>query len=57
MFSFAKQILSKNYYDSSHLIDLNNVGKLLQIHKERYFNPYLIWNIMNFQIFLKQNNF
>ena len=57
MFSFAKQILSKNYYDSSHLIDLNNVCKLLEIHKERYFNPYLIWNIMNFQIFLKQNNF
>ena len=57
MFLFINEILSKSYYDSNHLINLENVKKLLNLHKQKYFNPYLIWNILNFQIFLKQNKF
>ena len=57
MFLFTNEILSKSYYDSNHLINLENVKKLLNLHKQKYFNPYLIWNILNFQIFLKQNKF
>ena len=57
MFLFTNEILSKSYYDSNHLINLENVKKLLNLHMQKYFNPYLIWNILNFQIFLKQNKF
>ena len=57
IYNFARDILSKNYYDSSHIIDLNFCDKLLKNHKEKYSDPYLIWNLISLQIFLRKFNF
>jgi len=57
LYDFAKQILSKNYYNSEHFIDLEECQKLLKIHKEKYEDPFLIWSLISLQIFLRKYNF
>jgi len=57
IFKFGKDILSKNYYDSSHIIDLEFCQKLIVKHKKEYCDPYLIWNLISLQIFLRKHKF
>tara|TARA_Y100001958_G_C21238325_1_gene565321 strand:- start:153 stop:1934 length:1782 start_codon:yes stop_codon:yes gene_type:complete len=57
LFDFAKNILSKEYYNSSSLIDFNECSNLLNKHKHKYFDPYLIWNLVSLQIFLRKFRF
>ncbi len=54
LFIFAKKILSKDYYNSSNYIDFNECERLLNKHKNKYFDPYLIWNLVSLQIFLRR---
>lgn len=57
IYNFAKDVLNKSYYDSSQIIDLNFCNKLLKNHKEKYSDPYLIWNLISLQIFLRKHSF
>lgn len=52
--SYIKEILSPNYYNSSHLLNFQNIQALIKIHKERYHNPALLWSMVMLQIFLKK---
>ena len=54
IYDYAKSILSKDYYNSSELLNLNNCQILLDTHKKKYFDPYLLWNLINIQIFLRE---
>ena len=55
---FLYDILNKNYYDNSkYYLNFSNIENLLKRHKEEYFNPDLIWSLVNFQIFLKKFKF
>tara|TARA_B100001057_G_scaffold496374_1_gene597700 strand:+ start:6315 stop:8099 length:1785 start_codon:yes stop_codon:yes gene_type:complete len=54
IYDYAKSILSKDYYNSSELLNLHNCQNLLDTHKKKYFDPYLLWNLINIQIFLKE---
>ena len=47
LYNFAIEILNKNYYNSDHLIDLKNARKLVNTHKQKYYNPYLLWSLVN----------
>lgn len=57
LFKFASEILNKSYYDSSNYINLNECQKLIKRHKENYYDPYLIWNLISLQIFLRKFRF
>ena len=57
IYDFAKNILSINYYDSSEILDLDFCQQLLKRHKDEYCDPWLIWNLINLQIFLRKNRF
>ena len=57
LFDFATQILSKDYYNSNHFIDLDECQKLLKKHKEKYEDPFLIWSLISLQIFLRKYKF
>ena len=39
LFEFANLILSKDYYNSSNIIDLDECKKLINKHKNEYFDP------------------
>ena len=52
--NFLKHVLSEQYYSQSrHYINFDNVNKLITLHKEKYFNPDLLWSLAMFQIFLR----
>ena len=57
LFQFANEILDKNYYDSSNILNLEECKNLLKDHKDNYIDPFLIWNLISLQVFLKKNNF
>lgn len=57
IYEFGKNVLSKDYYNSSEIIDLDCCQNLLKQHKEEYCDPYLIWNLISLQIFLRKYNF
>tara|TARA_B100000902_G_scaffold239996_2_gene227286 strand:- start:7484 stop:9268 length:1785 start_codon:yes stop_codon:yes gene_type:complete len=57
IYEFASNILSKEYYNSTNILDLDYCQKLLQKHKTQYCDPYLIWNLLSLQIFLRKNRF
>ena len=57
LYEFAKDILSKNYYDSSTHLNFNECIKLINHHKDKYNDPFLIWNLISLQIFLKKFKF
>ena len=57
LYEFAKNILSKGYYDSSAHLNLNECTKLINHHKDKYNDPFLIWNLISLQIFLKKFKF
>tara|TARA_B100001057_G_scaffold10449_1_gene9914 strand:+ start:4229 stop:6013 length:1785 start_codon:yes stop_codon:yes gene_type:complete len=57
LFQFANEILDKNYYDSSNILNLKECKNLLKDHKDNYIDPFLIWNLISLQVFLKKNNF
>tara|TARA_B100001175_G_scaffold251358_1_gene218695 strand:- start:5078 stop:6859 length:1782 start_codon:yes stop_codon:yes gene_type:complete len=57
LYKFSKEILSKSYYNSNEIINIDECNKLLENHKNGYCDPYLIWNLISLQIFLKQHNF
>ena len=57
IYEFGKDVLSKHYYDSSNIINLEFSQKLLKRHKEEYCDPYLIWNLISLQIFLRKHKF
>ena len=52
---FLKEILSSTYYEASkNYINFDEVEKLIKIHKEKYYNPLLLWSLVNLQIYLKK---
>lgn len=57
LYDFAQLILSKSYYDSSNYINLDECEKLIKKHKDNYHDPYLIWNLISLQIFLRKFKF
>ena len=57
IYDFASNILSKSYYNSSEILDLSFCQQLLKKHKDEYCDPYLIWNLISLQIFLRKNRF
>ena len=57
IYEFGKDILSKHYYDSSNIINFEFCQKLLERHKNDYCDPYLIWNLISLQIFLRKHKF
>ncbi len=57
IFTFAKNILSKEYYNSSNILDLDYCQKLINKHNSEYCDPYLIWNLISLQIFLRKYKF
>ena len=57
LFQFANEILDENYYDSSSILNLKECKNLLKNHKNNYISPFLIWNLISLQVFLKKNNF
>tara|TARA_Y100000590_G_scaffold156343_1_gene179702 strand:+ start:5010 stop:6791 length:1782 start_codon:yes stop_codon:yes gene_type:complete len=51
---FLKQVLSKDYYsNSSNYFNFDEINKLISIHKEKYYNPNLLWSLAMMQIFLR----
>ena len=57
IYDFGKEILSKYYYDSSDIINFGFCQKLIEKHKKEYCDPYLIWNLISLQIFLRKHKF
>ncbi len=57
IYEFGKTILSKEYYDSSSILNLEWCRKILDQHKYSYCDPYLIWNLISLQIFLRKYKF
>ena len=54
---FLYEILSKEYYDNSkNYFNFENIQNLIKLHKEKYFNPELLWSLVMLQIFLKRFN-
>ena len=54
---YAKCILSKNYYNSLNIINLEECQKLFFQNKKNYYDSYLLWNVINMQIFLRKHKF
>ena len=54
LYDFAKQILSKNYYNSEHFIDLEECQKLLKTHKEKYEDPFFDLEFNKFTNFFEK---
>ena len=53
--NFLKEILSEQYYSGSKkFINFENINTLIKIHKEKYFNPDLLWSLVMLQIFLRK---
>ena len=57
IYDFGKDVLSKHYYDSSKIINFEFCQKLLERHRIEYCDPYLIWNLISLQIFLRKHKF
>ena len=57
IYDFGRDVLSKNYYDSSDIINIDFCQRLLEKHKNDYCDPYLIWNLISLQIFLRKHHF
>ena len=52
--NFLKEVLSEGYYNNSKkYLNFNKIEELIKIHKERYFNPDLLWSLTMLQIFLR----
>ena len=52
---FAKEILSKGYYSNSDkYFNFDNIQKMLLKHQREYYNPALIWSLINLQLFLRK---
>ncbi len=53
---FLKEILSPGYYDGSNkYLNFDEIHKLINLHKEKYFNHHLLWSLVSFQIYIRQN--
>ena len=51
---FLKQVLSKDYYSNSkNYFNFDEINKLISLHKEKYYNPNLLWSLAMMQIFLR----
>ena len=51
LYDFAKNVLSKEFYNSSDIIDLDFSQKLLKKHRDEYCDPYLLWSLISLQFF------
>ena len=52
--NYIKEILSPEYYNSSHLLNFDNIQKLIKIHRDKYHNPELLWSMIMLQIFMRK---
>jgi asparagine synthase (glutamine-hydrolysing) len=53
---FLKEILSEGYYSGSKsYLNFSEISKLIIEHKKNYYNPELLWSLVNLQIFLRIN--
>lgn len=53
--SFAKEILSKTYYaNSERFLNFDNIQEMLVKHQNEYYNPALIWSLINLQLFFRK---
>ena len=53
--TFAKEILSKEYYSNSDkYLNFENIQKMLIKHQKEYYNPALIWSLINLQLFFRK---
>jgi len=52
--NYIKEILSLTYYNSSNILNFDNIEKSIKIHKEKYFNPELLWSLVMIQIYLRK---
>lgn len=52
--NFLFEVLSKDYYNNSkYYFNFDKLHKLIKIHKEKYYNPDLLWSLVMMQMFLK----
>ena len=53
--AYAKEILSKEYYSNSEkYLNFENIQKMITKHKKEYYNPALIWSLINLQLFFRK---
>ena len=53
---FLKEILSPGYYDGSNkYLNFDEIHKLINLHREKYFNHHLLWSLVSLQIYIRQN--
>jgi asparagine synthase (glutamine-hydrolysing) len=51
---FLKEVLSKDYYSNSRdYFNFDKINELISIHKEKYYNPDLLWSLAMMQVFLR----
>ena len=51
---FLYEVLSKDYYSKSiDYFNFDEIQKLIKTHKEKYYNPDLLWSLAMMQIFLR----
>jgi len=52
--NFLFEVLIKDYYNNSkYYFNFDKLHKLIKIHKEKYYNPDLLWSLIMMQMFLK----
>ena len=56
LFDFAKNILSKDYYNGEKYLNYNYIQNFIKDFKNDGKNPYLLWSLIVLQIYLKKFN-
>ena len=57
LFDFAKNILTKDYYDGSKYLNYDHIQNFIKNFKKDGKNPYLLWSLVVLQVYLKKFNF
>ena len=56
LFDFAKNILTKDYYNGEKYLNYNYIQNFIKDFKTDGKNPYLLWSLIVLQIYLKKFN-
>ena len=56
LFDFAKNILTKDYYNGEKYLNYNYIQNFIKDFKNDGKNPYLLWSLIVLQVYLKKFN-